>query len=123
MPLTLSQFLLLIITIAVVVAVTFLVTFLVQMRRTAREGEKTLIEFRDLVRNLKVTDQKVKVQIDNFGEMIQSSKKTATHLSEASWFVTKKILKPSSKYWPILLPILRYGWRLLKKRKEAKHGK
>jgi len=123
MPLTLGQFLLLIITIAVVVAVTFLVTLMVQFRRTAREAEGTLVEIRELVRNLKETDQKVKASIDDFGGIIQASKKTATNFSEITWFLTKRILRPSSKYWPILFPLLRFGWRRLKKRKEAKNGK
>ena len=123
MPLTLTQFLLLIITLAVVVAVTFLVTLLVQLRKTFREGEETLIEIRELIKNLKETDQRVKTKIDDFGEMITASKKTVLSLSEITWFMTTKIIRPSSKYWPILFPLLRLGWRRLKKRKEDKNGK
>ena len=97
MPLTLNQFLLLILTIAAAVAATFLITLFIQLRKTAREGEKTLKEFRDLVNNLKVTDQKIKMRIDDIGEMIHSSKKAASNLSEISWFVTKKIIRPTSR--------------------------
>lgn len=124
MPLTLTQFLLLVITIAVVIAVTFLVGLMVQLRKTARQGEETLIEIRELTRNLKLTDQKVNSKIEEFGELISASKKTAANLSEATWLLTSKIFRPYSKYWPILFPLLRLGWRRLKKkRKEAKNGK
>jgi len=97
---------------------------MVQLRKTARQGEETLIEIRELTKNLKLTEQKVNSKIDEFGELISASKKTAVNLSEATWLVTSKIFRPTSKYWPILFPLLRFGWRRLKKkRKEAKNGK
>ena len=123
MPLTLTQFLLLVITLAVVVGVTFLITLVIQLRRTLKEGEKTLAETRELAKNLQDTNQKVQAKIDDFGEMITASKKTVIGLSEITWFLTTKILRPSSKYWPLLFPLLRFGWRRLKKRKEDKNGK
>ncbi|NIM90373.1 MAG: hypothetical protein GTO17_05425 [Candidatus Aminicenantes bacterium] len=123
MPLTLTQFLLLVITLAVVVGVTFLITLLIQIRRTLKEGEKTLAEITELAKHLQDTNQKVQAKIDDFGEMITASKKTVIGLSEITWFLTTKILKPSSKYWPLLFPLLRFGWRRLKKRKEDKNGK
>jgi len=123
MPLTLTQFLLLIITLAAVVGVTFLVTLMIQLRRTLKEGEETLAEIRELAKNLQDTNQKVQAKIDDFGEMITASKKTVIGLSEVTWFLTTKILRPSSKYWPLLFPLLRFGWRRLKKRKEDKNGK
>jgi predicted PurR-regulated permease PerM len=123
MPLTLTQFLLLIITLAVVVGVTFLVTLMIQLRRTLKEGEKTLAEIRELTENLQYTNQKVQTKIDDFGEMITASKKTVVGLSEITWFLTTRIIRPSSKYWPLLFPLLRFGWRRLKKRKEDKNGK
>jgi len=123
MPLTLTQFLLLIITLAIVVGVTFLVTLLIQLRKTLKEGEETLVEIRELVKNLQDTNQKVQTKIDDFGEMITASKKTVIGLSEVTWFLTTKIIRPSSKYWPLLFPLLRFGWRRLKKRKEDKNGK
>ena len=76
MPLTLTQFLLLVITLAVVVGVTFLITLVIQLRRTLKEGEKTLAETRELAKNLQDTNQKVQAKIDDFGEMITASKKT-----------------------------------------------
>jgi len=118
MELTLDQFLLLVITIAVVVAVTFLITLFLQLRRTAKEGEKTLGEIRSLVTSLTQASQKATERIDDVEEMLKTAKKTASQLSEITWFLSSKIIKPSSKYWPIVLPVLRLGWRQWKKRKE-----
>ena len=118
MELTLDQFLLLVITIAVVVAVTFLITLFLQLRRTAREGEETLVEIRALVKNLNQASQKFMDKIDDVDETLHTAKNTAVQLSEITWFLTSKIIKPSSKYWPIVLPLLRLGRRQWKKRKE-----
>jgi len=121
MPLTLNQFLLLVITIAVVIAITFLVILFIQLRKTAREAEMTLIEVRALVDNLKETSLSIRTKIDDVGEFVEASKKTAISTSEIAWFLTTKILRPSSKYWPLLFPLIRLGWRQLKKRKEEKN--
>ncbi|MFP4081275.1 MAG: DUF948 domain-containing protein [Candidatus Aminicenantes bacterium] len=125
MPLTLDQFLLLVITIAVVVMVTFLATLFFQLRRTAKEGEETLREIRELSRSFRETSQKVNARVDDLGELVEASKNTAISLSEITWFLTTKIIRPSSKYWPFLFPLVRLGWRQLKrkKRKEDKNGK
>ena len=125
MSLTLSQFLFLVITICIVVFVTFLVTLIVQLRKTAREGEETLVEIRNLVGNLKETGQKVNTKIDDFTPVLETTKKTVSRISDVSWFLAMKVIKPSSKYWPILFPLLRLGWRQMKKKikKEDKNGK
>jgi len=125
MSLTLNQFLLLVITIAAVVAVTFLVTLFVQLRKTAKQGEETLRELRALVQNLKETNIKVNNKIDDLGEIVEASKNTVVSLSEIAFFLSTKIIKPSSKYWPFLFPFIRLGWRHLrkKKQKEDKNGK
>lgn len=125
MSLTLNQFLLLVITIAAVVAVTFLVTLFVQLRKTAKQGEETLRELRALVQNLKETNIKVNNKIDDLGEIVDASKNTVVSLSEIAFFLSTKIIKPSSKYWPFLFPFIRLGWRHLrkKKQKEDKNGK
>lgn len=123
MSLTLNQFLLLVITIAVVVAVTFLITLFVQIRKTAKEGEKTLVELRELINNLKQTERKVNAKIDDLDDVFKATKKTAASISEITWFLASRVIKPSSKFWPILLPVIRLGWRRLKKRKEDKNGK
>ncbi len=117
MPLTLNQFLLLVITIAVVVAVTFLVIFLVQLKKTAREGEEALRGLRELIQTLKETSQNVNSKLEDMGEIVEASKKTATSLSDIAWFISSKIVLPSSKYWPFILPFMRLGWRQLRKKK------
>lgn len=125
MSLTLNQFLFLVITIIVVIAGTFLVTLIVQLRKTATEGEKTLKELRELAKNLKETDKKVKEKMDDLSGTLEAAKKSAIGISEIVGFMTTKIIRPSSKYWPMMFPILRFGWRQIKKkkRKEEKNGK
>ena len=121
MPLTLNQFLLLVITIAVVIAVTFLVNFLRQLRKTAREAEETLIEVKMLVGETREMSRILQSRIEDVGELVHASKKTVVSVSEIAWFVTIKILRPSSKYWPFLFPLIRLGWRQAKKFKEEKN--
>ena len=121
MPLTLNQFLLLVITIAVVIAVTFLVNFLRQLRKTAREAEETLIEVTMLVGETREMSRILQSRIEDVGELVHASKKTVVSVSEIAWFVTTKILRPSSKYWPFLFPLIRLGWRQAKKFKEEKN--
>ena len=125
MSLTLNQFLFLVITIIIVVAGTFLVTLIAQLRKTAKEAEKTLKELRGLAENLKETDKKVKEKMDDLSVTLAAAKKSAIGISEIVGFITAKIIRPSSKDWPMLFPILRFGWRPIKKkkRKEEKNGK
>ncbi len=125
MSLTLNQFLFLVITVVIVVAGTFLITLIMQLRNTAKEGEKTLKELRELAENLKETDKKVKEKMDDLSETLKAAKKSATGIADIVGFLTTKIIRPSSKYWPMLFPILRFGWRQIKKkkRKEEKNGK
>ena len=123
MLLTFNQVLWLILTIAAVVAVTFLVLFLVQLRKTAREGERTLFEVRELVKDLRETEQKIDENIGQLAEIVQASKKTVASLSEITGFVTTKVIRPSSKIWPFVFPMLRMSWQLFKKRKEKRNGR
>jgi biopolymer transport protein ExbB/TolQ len=118
MLLTLNQTLFLVLSIAVVVAIVFLIFFLVQIRRTAREGERALVEIRELAEGLRGIEQKVNARMDDVGKILESSKKTVAGLSEATLFLTTKVVRPASKYWPILFPLIRLGWQQLKKRKE-----
>ena len=112
-----------VITIAIVVAVTYLVLFLKQLRNTAREGEKTLIEINSLVRSLQDTSQIINTRIDDLSGVIEASKQTASNIAEMAAMLTARIIRPSAKYLPVLFPLLRIGWRLLKKRKEEKNVK
>lgn len=122
MPLTLNQFLLLVLTFAAVVVAVYLIRFLAQLRRVTEEGEKTMVEVRKLVENLNELDGMVKDRLVSLGEFMEASKRTAAHLSEASFLLTAKVLRPSSKYWPVMLPIASFFWKQFKKRKEKRHG-
>jgi hypothetical protein len=121
MPLTLSQVLFIILTVAAVVAVVFLVQLFAQLRKTAAEAEKALVEVRALAKNLSELDFAVKARVDEFGDTLRASKKAALSVSEASFLVTSKFLQPSSKLLPLLLPVARFVLRQVKKRKEKKN--
>ncbi len=122
MVLTLNQVLGIVLTVAAVVAVTFLVLFLIQLRRTAREGEKTLIKAQEAMDELKVIEAKLNANLDSVGQVLAVSKKAVSGLSEISLFLTSKVIRPSAKYWPFLFPLVSFGLRQLKKRKEKKDG-
>ncbi len=122
MPLTLNQFLLLVITSAVVVAVTAFIILAIQIRRTAKVGEETLDEIRLLANQLRETALKANDRIEDLDEIVQSTRKTVSSISEVALFLSAKVVKPSSKYWPFLFPLIRMGWRQMKKHKEKKNG-
>lgn len=123
MPLTLNQFLFLVITIAIIVIATYLVIFLAQLRKTVKEGQDTLAEAKKLIRSVNETSQKVNSKIDDMTPMVEASKQIAVNISKIALFLATKVLKPSSKYWPLVSPILRSGWRQIKKRKKQKEDK
>ena len=120
MTLTLNQVLFIILTLAAVVAVTFLAMFLSQLRRTAREGEKTLIKAQETMDGLQAIEAKLNASLDNVGEVLATSKKAISGLSEISLFITSKVIRPSVKYWPFIFPLVRFGLQQMKKRKEKK---
>ena len=122
MTLTLNQVLGIILTVAAVVAVTFLVMFLSQLRRTAREAERTLAKAQEMMDGLKEIEAKINVNLDNVGQVLATSKKAVTGLSEITFFLTSKVLRPSARYWPFLFPLLSFGLQQMKKRKERKDG-
>ncbi len=122
MALTFNQVLFLILTIAVVVVAVFLVRFLIQMKRTADEGAKTLVELRRLTESLNELDQVVKAKVEDLGQLVEASKNTALNLSEASMFVTTRLLRPAASYWPLAYPLLTFFWKRMRKRKEKKDG-
>lgn len=124
MILTLNQALLLTITIAAVVAVVFLVRLFAQLRRTAAEGQKTLAAFSELASHLQELDLVIKQEVEELGKTIAASKKAAVNVAEASALITTKIVRPSSLYLPLILPVARFLWRRLgKRKKERAHGK
>jgi methyl-accepting chemotaxis protein len=122
MSLTLSQFLFLVLTIAAVVAVTFLVLFLSQLKKTAQEGEKTLREMRTLAVNLNTISQSVNEKLDGLGDVVDATRKAAVNLSDASQFFSRRVMRPASRYWPLIVPALRLVWRQMRKKKEEKNG-
>ena len=122
MQLTLNQVLFIILTIAAVVAVVFLVRFLIQLRRTAREGERTLAKAQELMDGLREIEGKINTSLDDVGQVLQTSKKVAAGVTEITGFLTTRVIRPSAKYWPFLFPLVRIGWQQLKKRKEKKGG-
>ena len=120
MTLTLSQVLSIILTVAAVVGVTVLSLFLLQLRRTAREGEKTLIKAQETMDGLQAIEAKINASLDNVGEVLATSKKAVSGVSEVTRYFAAKVVRPSVKYWPILFPLLRLGLQQMKKRKEKK---
>jgi len=122
MILTLNQVLNIILTVAAVVVVTFLALFLNQLRKTAREAEKTMAKAQEAIDGLQVIEAKINAGLDNVGEVLATSKKAVSGLSEITFFLTSKIIRPSARYWPFLFPLLRFGLQQMKKRKEKKDG-
>jgi hypothetical protein len=120
MPLTLNQFLLLVLTFAAVIAAVFLIRLFAQLRRTAAAGEKALAEVQALARNLSELDLIVKDKVEVLGKTLETSKKAAVNLSEASFLITQKVIRPSSKYLPLALPVARFLWRHLQQRRKEK---
>lgn len=120
MTLTLNQALFLVLTIAFVVAVVFLIRLFAQLRKTAAEGEKALAEFADLARHLKELDLVVKDQVEALAGTIAAAKKAAVNVAEASSLITGKIFRPSSRYLPLLIPVARFLWRQVGKRKKER---
>ncbi len=123
MSLTLSQVLFIILTVAAVVAVVFLVQLFAQLRRTAAEAEKTLVEVRALTRNLGDLEMTVKKRVDEAGDAIKIAGKAAAGLSEASLRLTSKWLPKPAKYLPMILPLARFLMKSYKKKsdKEKAH--
>jgi predicted dinucleotide-utilizing enzyme len=120
MTLTLNQVLSIILTVAAVVAVTFLAMFLSQLRRTAREGEKTLVKVQEAVEGMQAIEAKLSASLDNVGEVLATTKKAVSGLAEISFYVSSKVIRPSAKYWPLIFPLVRFGLQQMKKRKEKK---
>jgi len=121
--LTLNQVLWIILTVAAVVVMAFLAMFLNQLRKTAREAETTLVKARGAIDELQVIESKINASLDNVGQVLAVSKKAVSGLSEATSFLSAKVIRPSAKYWPLLaLPLLRVGLTMMKKRKEKKDG-
>ncbi len=123
MLLTFNQTLFLILTVAAVVIAVFLILFLIQLRRTVREAEKSFQQLQVTLDKLKKIEDKLDLRLDETGKVIESAKKTVSGLSELSLFLTTRVIRPASRYWPVLFPLVRFGWQMIKKRKEKKNGR
>lgn len=121
MLLTFNQVLYLILTVAAAVLVTYLVLFLIQLKRTFSEAEKAIQDLQSNLKKLEKIEDKLDRHLDEAGTIINSTKKTISGLSELSMFMTSRVIRPASRYWPILFPMLRFSWQLMKKRKEKKN--
>ncbi|MCX7973960.1 MAG: hypothetical protein N3B16_05600 [Candidatus Aminicenantes bacterium] len=122
MPLTLNQFLWLVITLVIVVVATWLILFLHQLKRTAEEAEKALAELRHNLQEFNELQALIKEKAERVGETIESSRKIASNLAEILGFMTARVIRPSAQYWPLIFPLLQFLWRHKKKRKEKSHG-
>jgi hypothetical protein len=120
MSLSLNQILFLILTVVGVVVLVFLVRFLIQLTRTAREGEKALVEAQGLLADLRTLEKKLNARVDDVGQILDSSKKTVAGAAEIAQFVAGRALRPVSAYWPIIYPLLRFGWKKYRKHKNEK---
>lgn len=121
MLLTFNQVLFLILTVIAAVVAAFLVLFLIQLRKTAKEAEKSFQELQIILHKLERIEDKLDRRLDDAGVIIESTKQTVSSLSELSLFLMTKVVRPASKYWPVFFPLLRFGWQLMKKRKEKKN--
>jgi hypothetical protein len=121
MPLTLNQSLFLVLTLAAVVTAVYLIRLFIQLRKTAAEGERALAAFRELAGSLQELDLLVKQRVEDAGATLEASKKAAAGLAEVSYFLTTKVLNPSSRFLPLALPVAKFVMRYMKKRKEKKN--
>jgi hypothetical protein len=118
MLLTLNQVLNIILTLAAVVVVVFIAAFLNQLRRTAREAERTLARAQDVMDGLKQIELKVNAGLDDVGEVLAITKQAAGGLSRITAFLSTRVSRPFVQYLPLILPLVRLGWQQIKKKKE-----
>jgi len=118
MPLTLNQALLLVLTLAAVVVAVFLVRLFVQLRRTAAEGEKTLVEMRALAQHLTELDLVIKDKVETLGTTLEASKKAAVSIGQASALITSGFVQPASRFLPLIIPVVRFFFHRARKKKE-----
>ena len=118
---SLIHILLIVLIVAAVGAVIFLVRLLIQLRTTAEEAEKTLVEARVLVRHLSELDLEVKARVEELGGALGVSKTVAVEISKAAALVTSKFLPAPLRYLPFVLLAARYILRQIKTGKEKHH--
>lgn len=114
----LNTILLSVLTASAIVAVVFLVRLFIQLRTTAGEAEKTMVEVRVLARHLSELDLEVKARVEEMGDTLRVSRKAAVGLSEATMQVASKLLPAPAKFLPFVLPLAGFVVRQMKFRKE-----
>lgn len=122
MPLTLNQFLWLVITLTIVVVATWLILFLRQLKATAEEGQKALAELRRALEEFHGVEVLIKEKVETMADTLESSRKVAASLAEILGFLATRVARPASRYWPFIFPLLQFIWRRKKKKKERIHG-
>ena len=103
---------------AAVVAVVFLVRLLIQLRATAEEAGKTLVEVRELAQNLSELDLEIKARIEETGDAIGVFRKAAVDVSRAALVAAWRFLPTPAKYLVLILPAARYVIRQIQQGKE-----
>ncbi len=58
-----------------------------------------------------------KERLESLGQTLASSKKVISSLGEIMAFLSLRIVKPASRYWPVIFPLLQFLWRQRKKKK------
>jgi hypothetical protein len=104
-------------TAAAVVAVVFLVRLFIQLRTTVAEAEKTLVEARVLIKNLSELDLEVKSRVEELGSLLGTSREAGDSLSGMTMLATSKLLPAPARFLPLVLPLVRFAFRKIKKRK------
>ena len=74
------------------------------------------------VDGFKVIEAKINSSLDDVGQVLQTSKKAAVGLTEITGFLTTRFIRPSARFLPFLIPLVRIGLQQLKKRKEKDCG-
>jgi hypothetical protein len=111
---SLSVFLLAVLVAAAVVAVVFLVRLLIQLRATAEEAGKTLVEVRALAQSLSELDLEIKARIEETGETIGAFREAAGDVSKAALLAAWRFLPTPAKYLMLLFPAAQYIARQIK---------
>ncbi|MBN2198566.1 MAG: hypothetical protein JW747_01820 [Candidatus Aminicenantes bacterium] len=121
MTLTLNQALLLVLVLCGVAAVAVFIVLALQLKKTAAEAEKTLVEYRELAKNLQILDQTIKDKLEILSQTLEAARKTARDVSRTTFWLSARAFRPAVKWWPLLTPVLRYVWRKWKQRKEDRN--
>ena len=106
---------------AAVVAVVFLIRLLIQLRTTAEEAGKTLVEVRVLAQNLSELDLEIKARIEETGDTLGVFRKAAVDVSRAALVAAWRFLPTPARYLALILPAARYVVRQIKLVKENQY--